>query len=146
MQPSKKYNSRISVILIRVKRTTRRDYMRKDKLKELEQLRDASQKKDLALPKQEEEKLLHKHVTDIYKKISTLKIRKEQMSFNHFDGTYAEYQKYIQRLDMAIARQEEYLRDAEDMLILYNKEIQLEDAGLNTKDEKRDWLRAFKNW
>lgn len=93
------------------------------KKKEVDSYSDADKRKWLRIDKKSEEKALSKHTTDIYKRISTLKIKKEQLKFETFDGSYEEFSRIQRRLDMLIAEEEDKLKFAEDMADLYDKEI-----------------------
>lgn len=111
------------------------------KKKEVDSYSDADKKKWLRIDKKNEEKALNKHVTDIYKRISTLKIRKEQLKFETFDGSYEEFSRIQRRLDIQIAEEEKKLQFAEDMSDLYDKEIPMcaDDFNTRTSDELSDF-------
>ena len=111
------------------------------KKKEVDSYSDADKKKWLRIDKKNEEKALNKHVTDIYKRISTLKIKKEQLKFETFDGSYEEFSRIQRRLDIQIAEEEKKLQFAEDMSNLYDKEIPMcaDDFNIRTSDELSDF-------
>ena len=102
------------------------------KKKEIESYSDADNKKWLRIDRKNEEKALNKHTTDIYKRISTLKIKKEQLKFETFDGSYEEFARRQRRLDILIAEEENKLKFTEDMVDLYSKEIPMCADDFNT--------------
>lgn len=117
--------------------------MKQDKHERISQLTNADDNKSLRLNKKEEGMLLRKHITDIYKKISTLKMHKERLNWNTFEGSYEEFNKAMRKLDSAIKLQEDELKESEDMLLLYEKEIPMneEDFGLHCA-QVNDWAKS----
>lgn len=105
--------------------------MRKSKQEEINTLPMADNKRWLRIDKKAEQATLHKHTTDIYKKISTLKIQKEKLDFSTFDGSYEEFSRIIRRLDLEISRYEQELVQDEDMLMLYEREIPISADDFN---------------
>ena len=117
--------------------------MKQEKHDRISKLTNADDNKSLRLNKKEEGILLRKHVTDIYKRISALKIQKEKLDWKTFDGSCDEYNRAIRRLDGAIKIQEDELKEAEDMLLLYEKDIPMneEDFGLHCA-QANDWAKS----
>ena len=117
--------------------------MRQDKRDRISNLPNAEDNKALRLNKKEEGMLLRKHVRDIYKKISSLKMQKEKLDWNTFEGSCDEFGRLTRRLDSAIKTQEDELKEAEDMLLLYEKEIPMneEDFGLHCA-QVNDWAKS----
>lgn len=117
--------------------------MKQDKHERISQLTNADDNKSLRLNKKEEGMLLRKHITDVYKKISTLKMHKERLNWNTFEGSYEEFNKVMRKLDSAIKLQEDELKESEDMLLLYEKEIPMneEDFGLHCA-QVNDWAKS----
>lgn len=117
--------------------------MRQDKRDRINKLPNAEDNKALRLNKKEEGMLLRKHVRDIYKKISSLKMQKEKLDWNTFEGSCDEFNRLTRRLDSAIKIQEDELKEAEDMLLLYEKEIPMneEDFGLHCA-QVNDWAKS----
>ncbi len=117
--------------------------MRQDKYERISNLDNADNKKGLRLNKKEEGMLLRKHVRDIYKRISSLKIQKEKLDWKTFDGSCEDFNRIMTRLDNEIRLQEEELQQSEDMLLLYEKEIPMneEDFGLHCA-QVNDWAKS----
>lgn len=113
------------------------------KKKEIDSYSDADKKKWLRIDKKNEDKALKSHTNDIYKRISALKIKKEQLNFNTFDGSYEEFSRIQRRLDLLIKEEEDKLKFAEDMADLYDKEIPMCADDFDTNRGNSDELSAF---
>lgn len=110
--------------------------MEQNKKQEIANLSNADNKKWLRISKKDEEQALKKHTNDIYKRISVLKIKKEQMDFNTFDGDYSQFVSIQRRLDLKILEEEDKLKYSEDMQDLYDKEIPYDADMYNTSNKE----------